>query len=77
MFSTKEKGCRYLELAEGYINRVALDENSEVIGYEFINLGKMMDFIKKGDDANEALKKATGTYGRFAEAARYIDPRTE
>ncbi|MBQ8974400.1 MAG: hypothetical protein IJ072_01605 [Oscillospiraceae bacterium] len=77
MFSTKEKGCRYLELAEGYINRVALDENDEVIGYEFINLGKMMDFVKKGDDANEAMKKATGTYGRFAEAARYIDPRTE
>ena len=77
MFSTKVKGCRYLELAEGYINRVALDEEDQVIGYEFINLGKMMDFIKKGDDANEALKKATGTYGRFDEAARVIDPRTE
>ena len=77
MFSTKDKGCRYLELAEGYINRVALDENDLVIGYEFVNLGKMMDFIKKGDDANEALKKATGRYGRFDEAVRTIDPRTE
>ncbi len=77
MFSTKAKGVRYLEMAEGYINRMALDADGEVIGYEFIHLGKMMDFIKKGADANEALKKATSTYGRFAEAAKYIDPRHE
>ncbi|MDR0295573.1 MAG: hypothetical protein LBH91_05215 [Prevotellaceae bacterium] len=77
MFSTLDKGVRYLEMAEGYINRVALDKEGEVIGYEFIHLGKMMDAVKKGTDANEALKKATGTYGRFAEAAKYIDPRHE
>ena len=77
MFATKEKGPRYLEMTEGYCTRIALDENSEIIGYEFVSLGKMMDFIKKGDDANEALKKATGTYGRFADAAKYIDPRKE
>ena len=77
MFSTLDKGVRYLEMAEGYINRVALDKEGEVIGYEFVHLGKMMDFVKKGVDANEALKKATGTYGRFAEAAKYIDPRHE
>ena len=56
---------------------MALDENDEVIGYEFIHLGKMMDMIKKGVDANEALEKAKGSYGRFAEAAKYIDPRKE
>ena len=77
MFGTKAKGARYLELTEGYINRIALDENSEIIGYEFISLGKMMDAIKKGEDANSALEKAKGTYGRFDEAARYIDPRKE
>ncbi len=77
MFGTKAKGPRYLDLTEGYINRLALDEDNEIIGYEFINLGKMMDFIKKGDDANEALKKSTGSYGRFAEAVKYIDPRKE
>ena len=77
MFSTLDKGVRYLEMAEGYINRVALDKEGEVIGYEFVHLGKMMDFVKKGVDANEALKKATGTYGRFAEAAKYIDPPHE
>jgi NifU-like protein involved in Fe-S cluster formation len=77
MFGTKSKGARYLELTEGYINRIALDEGDEIIGYEFISLGKMMDFIKKGEDANTALEKAKGTYGRFSEAAKYIDPRHE
>ena len=77
MFGTVAKGTRYLEMAEGYCTRMALDENDEVIGYEFIHLGKMMDMIKKGVDANEALEKAKGSYGRFAEAAKYIDPRKE
>jgi len=77
MFGTKAKGARYLELTEGYINRIALDENNEIIGYEFISLGKMMDAVKKGEDANVALEAAKGTYGRFDEAAKYIDPRKE
>jgi NifU-like protein involved in Fe-S cluster formation len=77
MFGTKAKGARYLELTEGYINRIALDENDEIIGYEFISLGKMMDLIKRGEDANAALQKAKGTYGRFDEAVKYIDPRHE
>ena len=33
--------------------------------------------IKKGDDANTAMEKAKGSYGRFAGAAKYIDPRHE
>lgn len=77
MYSTAGKGPRYLEMAEGYITKTALDENNEIIGYEFVHLGKMMDMIKNGMDANEALKKATGTYGRFNEAVKVIDPRKE
>ena len=77
MFATKEKGPRYLEMAEGYCSRLALNKDDEIIGYEFISLGKMMDFIKKGDDANEALKKATGHYGQWDSAVKYIDPRHE
>ncbi len=77
MYGTKLKGVRYLEMAEGYVTRMALDENDEVIGYEFVSLGKMTDFIKKGDDPTTAYEKAKGTYGRFAEAAKYIDPRKE
>ena len=77
MFATKEKGPRYLELTEGYVTRIALNADSEIVGYEFVSLGKMMDFIKKGDDANEAMKKATGHYGQWDTAAKYIDPRQE
>lgn len=77
MYGTKAKGPRYMEMAEGYVIHIALDENSEIIGYEFVHLGKMMDMIKKGTDANEALAKATGTYGRFDEAAKIVDPRCE
>ena len=77
MFATRDKGPRYLEMAEGYCSRLALNKDDEIVGYEFISLGKMMDFIKKGDDANEALKKATGHYGQWDNAAKYIDPRQE
>ena len=77
IYSTQAKGVRYLETTEGYITKVALDKNDEIIGYAFVNLGKMMDFITKGDSADEALKKAGGTYGRYADAARYINPREE
>ncbi len=77
MYGTKAKGVRYLEMAEGYCSRLGLDKEGEVIGYEFVHLGKFMDMVKKGTDANEALKKATNSYGRFAEAASYIDPRQQ
>ena len=80
IFSTKAKGPRYLSLTEGYITRLALDEDDQIIGYEFVHLGKMMESIRNGMDANEALEKAKGHYGRFdAEdgAVKYIDPRKE
>jgi len=77
MYATAAKGPRYLEMAEGYVTRVALNADSEITGYEFVNLGKMMEFIKKGDDANTALEKAKGHYGQFENAVKYIDPRHE
>ena len=76
-YATKVKGPRYLELAEGYITKCAVDENDTIIGYKFVHLGKMMDMIKKGMDANEALEKASGQYGRVDDAAKLIDPREE
>jgi hypothetical protein len=36
-----------------------------------------MDAIKKGIDPGQALADATGTYGRFDEAVKTIDPRKE
>ena len=77
IFSTKAKGVRYLEMAEGYVTRMALDADDQVIGYEFVSLGKMTDFIKKGDDPKTAYDKSVGTYGRFADAVKYIDPRKQ
>ena len=80
IFSTKEKGVRYLELTEGYINKLAVDENGEVIGYQFVKLGKMMEDIRHGKTPNEAYEKNVGTYGRFSKeagAVKYIDPREE
>ena len=76
-YSTLAKGPRYLELTEGYITKIALDENDEIIGYQYVNTGRMMDFIKAGEDANTAIEKASGQYGRVADAARLIDPRRE
>ena len=80
MYGTLAKGVRYLEMAEGYVTRMALDADDQVIGYEFVNLGKMTDFIKKGDDPTTAYNKSMGHYGRFAEAdgaVKYIDPRKD
>ncbi|MDE7134127.1 MAG: hypothetical protein K2N86_02475 [Rikenellaceae bacterium] len=77
MYGTLAKGVRYLEMAEGYCTRMALDADGEVIGYEFVHMGKFMDMVKNGTDAAEALEKAKGTYGRFADAASYIDPRNK
>ncbi|MBQ2770516.1 MAG: hypothetical protein IJF41_04700 [Clostridia bacterium] len=75
MYGTKVKGPRYLEMAEGYVLKLGLDENGEIIGYQFVSLGKMMDAIKKGVDPKEAYEKNIGTYGRFDQAVKYIDPR--
>ncbi|MDL2217708.1 hypothetical protein LJC27_03535 [Christensenellaceae bacterium OttesenSCG-928-M15] len=77
MYGSKVKGPRYLEMAEGYVISIALDEEGEIIGYKFVQLGKMMEAIKKGVDPKEAYEKNVGTYGRYAEAAKVIDPRHE
>lgn len=76
-YSTKEKGPRYLEMAEGYVTKMALDKNNEVIGYEYVNMGSFMAEVKKGTDPKEALAKFTKTYGRYADGVKFIDPRKE
>lgn len=80
IYSTQAKGVRYLELTEGYIKRIALDEDDQVIGYEFVRVGQMMEAIRKGKDPKEAYEANIGTYGRFSKedgAVRYVDPREE
>ena len=77
IYSTKVKGPRYLELTEGYITEIALDEDDEIIGYKYINMGVMLDLIKEGTDPAEAIEKASGQYGRFDDGVKTIDPRKE
>jgi hypothetical protein len=64
-------------MAEGYVIGIGLDEQDEVIGYKFVHIGKMMEAIRKGVDPKEAYEKNIGTYGRFSEAVKVIDPRQE
>jgi hypothetical protein len=64
-------------MAEGYVTGIALDKDDQIIGYQFVNFGKMTDFIKKGDDPATAYDKSKGQYGRVADAVRIIDPRTD
>lgn len=77
MYATAEKGPRYLELAEGYVTEIGVNKEGEIIGYKFVHMGKMMEFIKKGMEPAEAIEKASGKYGRFDEADKVIDPRHE
>lgn len=76
-YSTKIKGARYLNTAEGYITKLGLDANNEIIGYEYVNLNKFMELVKQGIPPVEALASNIKTYGRFSEAVRKIDPRKE
>ena len=64
-------------MTDGYITELGLDKDDNIIGYKFVNFGKMEDFIKAGDDANTAYEKAKGQYGRIDDAVRFIDPRKE
>ena len=74
MYGTEAKGARYLEMAEGYVLKIGLDKNNEIIGYQFVNLGKMMDAIKKGEDPKTAFEKNVSKYGRFDEAVKPLTP---
>ena len=56
LYGTKAKGTRYLELTEGYITRMALDKDNQVIGYEYVHMGKFMEQVKKGVDAKNPNK---------------------
>ena len=77
VYGEEETGPRYLTLTEGYITKQALDENNEIIGYEYISLGTFMELLKKGETFENARVKSTKQYGRFNEGIKFIDPRKE
>ena len=70
-------GIASIEEAEKITKDAGLNVYDQIIGYKFVSLGKMTDFIKKGDDPNTAWEKAKGQYGRVADAVKIIDPRHE
>ena len=77
MYGTRYKDVRYLEMAEGYVTRMALDEDDQVIGYEFVSLGKMTDFIKKGDDNSDRIRQVGRHLRQIRRGLPHIDPRKE
>ena len=77
IFSTQAKGVRYLEMAEGYILNLGIDEGGEIIGYKFVRVGKMLEDIRKGVNPAEAYENNVAQYGRYDEAVKYVDPRVE
>ena len=76
-YGTDVKGPRYLELTEGFVTSLGLDEDGYIIGYRYLNFGKFMDAIAAGETAEDALRRASGQYGRYDEAVKFIDPRKE
>ena len=64
----------FLQIVYGR-TQTAFSEGGLPVGAGLEDLGKMMDNIKKGIDPKEAIEKASGTYGRFDEAVKTIDPR--
>ena len=57
---------------------LALDEDNEIIGYEFVNLGKMMDVHQEGHGRQRGSGEGQGSLWPLqAEdgAVKYIDPR--
>jgi len=77
IYATNAKGVRYLEMAEGYILSVAVDEDGEACGYKFVKIGKMLEDIRHCVDPTTAYNNNVSTYGRYENAAKYIDPREE
>lgn len=77
VYSNDIFGTRYLNLAEGYITKQGLDENGEIIGYEYVSLGTLMTNLQNGVEVSKAIENSTKTYGRFNEAVKVINPRKE
>ncbi len=76
--STEKEGVKYLNLTEGYITKMALDEHDEVIGYEYVNLGLLLKNLNDESlTKSQAIEKSTKHYGRFDEAKKFINPRGE
>lgn len=77
VYANDKVGPKYLNLAEGYITKLGLDENGEIIGYEYVNVGALMKALEGGISYEEARAHAQKTYGRFNEAVKVVNPRSK
>ena len=78
MYGTLAKGPRYLEMAEGYVTGIALDDHRRDHRIPVRKPWQIHRFhVKAGDTPNDAWEKAKGQYGRVADAVKIIDPRKE
>lgn len=77
IYSNSITGVRYLSTTDGLTTRLALDENDEIIGYEYVNTAKLLKELRNGATAEEAMKNCCKTYGRFNDGVKFIDPREE
>lgn len=75
VYCNKKTGVRYLDLAEGMIKTLALDESGEIIGYEYIVTPKLVKMLLDGASKEEAMQACTKTYGRYADGVKFVDPR--
>lgn len=76
VYANDKVGPRYLNLAEGYITKLGLDENNEIIGYEYVDVGKMMKELESGISYDDARAHSQKTYGRFNSAVKVVNPRS-
>lgn len=77
IYASEQKGTRYFNLGEGRITKLALDQNDEIIGYEYVNLNRLLKLLQEGVKSTTALEQTTKTYGRFDQAVKYVDPLKE
>ena len=77
VYCNKKEGVKYLDLAEGMIKTLALDENGEIIGYEYIVTPLLVKKLLNGETKEQAMKESTKTYGRFNDGVKFVNPRSD
>ena len=59
------------------IKTLALDENGEIIGYEYIVTPLLVKKLLNGETKEQAIKESTKTYGRFNDGVKFVNPRSD
>lgn len=65
---------KILQCTEGYVTKLALNEKDEVIGYQYLSLGAMLEVMIDCGTIPQ-VKDYIHEYGRYSEGVKFIDPR--